>query len=730
MIRRKYFKKLYAIYFAFTLVYGVILTSYFVYQNRDSLHTQQINYHINTSEQVTKNLDQRIWSLGKYADTLYLDDYVAEYLTSEENYFAITKVYNKLNADMAVFTDMGARIAVTKKVDDFVITNQFTRSLNLFYEEMNFDASMAEAVERFYEEGDRKDTLIMHDDAFEQIHIVRKSYYDYSDFFLIIQSIDTSMLQIGMQSSDYEFYFDDRDDDIGMIAKEILGGNMTYTIKEDTIYVLKSSGIYPELYYVLKWDYGLDDDLFREYITAAILFAGLTVLGVFAALVATRKLYQPIGTVIAKFEDEDSEDDTRDEFAFLEKMTMDIMGANDELQSIIDSNQLDLRTKFIRDMLHGLLPDTDSHGALDEYRLNYLDGYCRVIVIQLQEQDVLFTDYSSESRTRFRNNVYTILQKTLTLEGLFYELVELSYSTYGLVVAQWQEDGLRQLLNKLLKVIRIGEEADIVMAIGQEVDNYQSLHQSYSQAMAILDYKQSYDKRAIVTIDDVVDTNIKERFYYPLDVERDLFNATLNGNIEKIGLLFEQMTRINIYERTLSGRERSGLLISLLTTLRRLEQKMPQGMSVKDDEVLRSMDAVTSENFETILTEVQSIYVAYGTMAREKTASKDDEVSELMIQYIEEHYHKDVSLEDAATYLNISAGYFCTIFKKLTGTNFKNYLNQYRVVKAKEILTENPNEKIKELTLRLGYNNVNSFIRMFKKYEGISPGEYAKRQQS
>ncbi|MNC54140.1 HTH-type transcriptional activator Btr [compost metagenome] len=49
----------------------------------------------------------------------------------------------------------------------------------------------------------------------------------------------------------------------------------------------------------------------------------------------------------------------------------------------------------------------------------------------------------------------------------------------------------------------------------------------------------------------------------------------------------------------------------------------------------------------------------------------------------------------------------------------------YRIKKAKEIL-ETETIKIHELAARVGYTNANSFIRMFKRYEAVSPGQYIK----
>jgi two-component system, response regulator YesN len=77
-------------------------------------------------------------------------------------------------------------------------------------------------------------------------------------------------------------------------------------------------------------------------------------------------------------------------------------------------------------------------------------------------------------------------------------------------------------------------------------------------------------------------------------------------------------------------------------------------------------------------------------------------------------------ISDAADEFGLTPTYISTIFKNHTGENYKEYLNKYRILKAQEIL-ENMEVKIKELAGMVGFNNVNTFIRTFKKYVGLPP---------
>ena len=103
-----------------------------------------------------------------------------------------------------------------------------------------------------------------------------------------------------------------------------------------------------------------------------------------------------------------------------------------------------------------------------------------------------------------------------------------------------------------------------------------------------------------------------------------------------------------------------------------------------------------------------------------------DPVTTFVTAYLDEHLHEDINLDLVADKLNITPGYLSSSFKEKTGTNFSDYLNDLRIRRAKEHLT-NLELRIQDVAGLVGYHNVNSFIRMFKRYAGITPGEYRKR---
>jgi two-component system response regulator YesN len=92
-------------------------------------------------------------------------------------------------------------------------------------------------------------------------------------------------------------------------------------------------------------------------------------------------------------------------------------------------------------------------------------------------------------------------------------------------------------------------------------------------------------------------------------------------------------------------------------------------------------------------------------------------------KYIEDHYDKDISLDDVSRVVNISPYYFSKVFKEESGLNFIEYLTNIRIDKAKELLL-NSDYSMKEICSMCGYTDPNYFSRSFKKNVGVTPTEY------
>lgn len=111
-------------------------------------------------------------------------------------------------------------------------------------------------------------------------------------------------------------------------------------------------------------------------------------------------------------------------------------------------------------------------------------------------------------------------------------------------------------------------------------------------------------------------------------------------------------------------------------------------------------------------------------------AEKKDGVSEKInyaLRLVNDCYaDSNFSLQDIADELNISVGHLRRIFKEEMNVSLSDFLNNYRIEKAKEFLNQK-NVKITEIYKKVGFGTSQYFCTAFRKRTGLTPKEYRKK---
>lgn len=94
-----------------------------------------------------------------------------------------------------------------------------------------------------------------------------------------------------------------------------------------------------------------------------------------------------------------------------------------------------------------------------------------------------------------------------------------------------------------------------------------------------------------------------------------------------------------------------------------------------------------------------------------------------ILTFIEEHYPEKLTLDDLAGCVSMNKNYFCKFFYDLTQRSPMEYLNYYRIEAACEQLSHT-DKSITEVALDCGFSDASYFIKVFKKYKGITPSRY------
>lgn len=113
---------------------------------------------------------------------------------------------------------------------------------------------------------------------------------------------------------------------------------------------------------------------------------------------------------------------------------------------------------------------------------------------------------------------------------------------------------------------------------------------------------------------------------------------------------------------------------------------------------------------------------------REKKQLRDP-IASFVVDYVNAHLCEEIYLDTLADRLNLSGGYLSSYFKEKTGMNIVDFINETRIMKAASLLADSK-YKVQDVSEAVGYRNITSFNRMFKKYMGLTPSEFRRKPGS
>ena len=278
------------------------------------------------------------------------------------------------------------------------------------------------------------------------------------------------------------------------------------------------------------------------------------------------------------------------------------------------------------------------------------------------------------------------------------------------------ENGIEAVLLQINGKGKADWDESAEIGVGNAVYSILDITESYSQAYIALDYAVMTSRKGKETYYSELPDSLFHFHSYPLEIMSSLAFAVKMNKLEDVERIIKQI-KYMIQIKELPPYYLRSLFYNTISIF--MEEQKSDNKNV-----------LGSELFSSQLSGIQMADILE-RFARNYIMSVEDRKEDIWLTqvklFIDEHYSEStLSLTEAAEYAGMSPAWFSTLFKEKSGKNFKEYVDQIRLEKAKELLktTDLKIEYIAELT---GYNSSSySFTRFFKKYMGISPSEYRK----
>ena len=225
---------------------------------------------------------------------------------------------------------------------------------------------------------------------------------------------------------------------------------------------------------------------------------------------------------------------------------------------------------------------------------------------------------------------------------------------------------------------------------------------------------------------DDIQKNRKQQYYrFDLIEEQRLVNSIKTGDYEKSGQILRKVMQAMFSEELIPIQIARCFIFDIASTLLKTIADMDLAESHSFIESLNPVERMLScDTVEEIEEKIMEILWQVCNYIEQKKNSHNKDLKEEILNYVHEHYKdEDFSLTAMADHFKINNTYLSKFFKEQIGEGLLEYVNRYRVNKAKELLKKT-NQSISHIARSVGFYNNNTFIRVFKKYEGITPGQY------
>ena len=262
----------------------------------------------------------------------------------------------------------------------------------------------------------------------------------------------------------------------------------------------------------------------------------------------------------------------------------------------------------------------------------------------------------------------------------------------------------------------------LVIGIGKKFDSIPEIEKSYHEALTAV---RSADSNEDIRHYGDITVGLEDALQYPIQKEKALMEKIRMLEItaceELVDDIFGWVIKNLGSDLNMAKTYIVGLVVLVIRAAieNHIDDESKDRLVNKDyyGEILVINDVAGLKRwFENIIEEILE-------KMRNFRNSKITGIVEKVKAYINANYRKDITLEKAAEMVLLSPQHFSRVFKKETGMNFIDYITEYRIDRAKNLL-QNSNMNVKEISYEVGYNDPNYFFKVFKKATNLTPGEF------
>lgn len=365
-----------------------------------------------------------------------------------------------------------------------------------------------------------------------------------------------------------------------------------------------------------------------------------------------------------------------------------------------------VREQFIHDFI------TNRSYTKDEY-----DYFCKLLGMEERPFRMILLQPDGEYGYEEMFGLMSITDNLLGKDRYFSTIMKNQILT---LVYNLDDEQIIEAINQVKKTFAYYHDLEVSIAYS-EANTFENAQLVYKEVQECLKYSFYLGPGSIITKKDIEpNISMKDSIIFDFDT---VAMSIKSGNIE-----VTQTQVINFFNQLQI--KQIGINLSKIYAMELFLIIIRQSRTERmENHIDKIVDLQRMNSLAQVQSFIQEIADQVAMANRERIVNTHNKLIRMIVEYVENHMeNEDLSLKWLASekiFMNV--GYLSKLFIKETGEKFSHYLTKVRMEKAKQLIKESTDDRIREVAQKVGLgNNPQYFSQLFKKYTGFAPSEYKK----
>lgn len=415
-----------------------------------------------------------------------------------------------------------------------------------------------------------------------------------------------------------------------------------------------------------------------------------------------------------------------DEYALFGDGVNRLLEENQHIACTIEQMTPLFRHKLVYDLLNGYAQSNPGLAhLLDTHGIAFKQERFIVAMVSWAPSDTTSEQNSESLMLLVYSLVETGFSHQVDTAGTWVDEGRLAYilnAPGGIEETEWIRD-LEEICRRTNEILEERMGISLRFAFSRPVDDIAHVPDSYLAARRLLNYRALYNRTEVMFVEEL--NAGRDRPAFPLSLQHLLVRKVLIGDKggaeEALEMFFTQYLDAGKF----SPEKIQDAIMVLAGVL--MNELLKEGYDLEEWQDLHFLQWSECRDKQDLK---QFLRMQIGRLSErmkiQEPPKTENEYVAKAVAYIEQHYMENIAIADLADAVGLTPNYISRLFKQEIGTPPLDYLTRYRIQKAKEMMLLPNRLSLKEISQRVGYPDVHSFIRFFKKYETVTPGAFRK----